>query len=83
MTPYRIYVLDGQDHVACAREDRFASDRAALEAAEDARAGQYAAEVWQGERLVARLGGEFLVENVQDELQARPQRPRLRAGSRR
>jgi hypothetical protein len=59
MTDYRIYVLNRQDRIAEAREQTLPNDRAALEAAEDASAGQYAAEVWAGERLVARLGGDL------------------------
>lgn len=59
MKTYRIYVLTSQDDVADVVENPFADDRAALETAEDLSAGQYAAEVWAGERLVARLGGEF------------------------
>ena len=61
MNLYRIYVLNRQERVAEKYEDAFPSDRAALERAEDLGAGQYAAEVWDGERLVARLGGEFRI----------------------
>jgi hypothetical protein len=61
MNRYRIYVLNRQDRVAEKFEDAFPSDRAALEAAEDVSAGAYAAEVWDGERLVARLGGELRI----------------------
>lgn len=57
MADYRIYVLNAQDRIANALERLFRSEREALETAEDLRAGAYAAEVWQGERLVARLGG--------------------------
>ena len=62
MTPYRIYILNFDDVVEDEHEDRFGSDREALERAEDARAGEYAAEVWQGERLVARLGGALRLD---------------------
>jgi hypothetical protein len=61
MTNYRIYVLNPQERIAEKFEDAFPSDRAALERAEDVRAGQYAAEVWDGDRLVARLGEEFRI----------------------
>ncbi len=61
MTIYRIYILDGEERVEGKLEDRFDTDRAALEHAEDARAGQYAAEVWEGERLVGRIGHEFRI----------------------
>lgn len=61
MNHYRIYVLNPQERVSEKFEDAFPSDRAALECAEDVRGGAYAAEVWDGERLVARLGGEFRI----------------------
>lgn len=57
MSRYRIYLLDGEDRIAAELEERFASERAAVVCAEMARSGQYAAEVWTGERLVERLGG--------------------------
>lgn len=59
MHSYRIYILTLQDRIAEILEAVFATDREALEAAEDRAAGAYAAEVWSGERLVARLGGEL------------------------
>jgi hypothetical protein len=59
MNTYRIYVLNAEDRVAEIVENNFDGDRQALETAEDLSAGQYAAEVWDGERLVARLGGEL------------------------
>ena len=61
MHRYRIYVLNLQDRIARTLEDCLPSDRDALEIAENARAGQYAAEVWDGERLVGRLGGVLLL----------------------
>lgn len=62
MIEYRIYVLSGDERIAQALEDRFANDNEALERAEDAYAGHYAAEVYDGERLVARLGGPFKLD---------------------
>lgn len=62
MIEYRIYVLSGDERIAQALEDRFDNDNAALERAEDAYAGHYAAEVYDGERLVARLGGPFKLD---------------------
>jgi hypothetical protein len=59
MNSYRIYVLNRQERIAEALETAFPTDLEALERAEDVRAGEYAAEVWAGERLVGRLGGEF------------------------
>jgi len=56
---YRIYVLNPQDRIADQIEGPFETDRAALERAEDAMTGGYAAEVWQGDRLVGRLGGQL------------------------
>ena len=62
MARYRIYVLDAKDRIAAQLEELFASDRAALTCADIARLGQYAAEVWAGERLVGRLGGALELE---------------------
>ncbi|RAK51484.1 hypothetical protein [Phenylobacterium deserti] len=59
MNQYRIYVLNRQDRIADALEEDLPNDRRALERAEALSAGQYAAEVWDGERLVGRLGGEL------------------------
>jgi hypothetical protein len=59
MNTYRIYVLNPEERVAEVIEDAFATDLEALKTAEDLSIGQYAAEVWDGERLVARLGSEF------------------------
>lgn len=59
MISYRIYVLNPQDRIADQIEAAFETDRAALERAEVAMSGLYAAEVWQGDRLVGRLGGQL------------------------
>ena len=59
---YRIYVLNPEDRIARRFEQDFPSDQAAIERAEDISAGQHAAEVWAGERLVARLGREFRID---------------------
>jgi len=59
MNTYRIYVLNRQDRIADALEENLPGDRQALERAEDLFAGQYAAEVWDGERLVGRIGGDL------------------------
>lgn len=61
MMKYRLYVLNSQERVADTRERAFVDDREALAAAEAARRDAYAVEVWAGERLVGRLGGEFLL----------------------
>ena len=62
MSRYRIYLLDTKDRVAAELEEGFASDGAALVCAEIARIGQYAAEVWKGERLIGRLGGALKLD---------------------
>lgn len=62
MISYRIYVLNLQDRIADQIEGAFETDDAALERAEDAMSGRYAAEVWQGDRLVGRLGGALELE---------------------
>lgn len=56
---YRIYVLNSQDRTADLIEAAFESDQAALTRAEAAMDGRYAAEIWRGECLVARLGGQL------------------------
>jgi hypothetical protein len=61
MTAYRLYVLNDRDLVADAIENEFASDIEALARAEAVRHDEYAVEVWTGERLVGRLGGDFEV----------------------
>jgi hypothetical protein len=64
MSCYRIYVLDVQERIAASLEEPFASDSAALKCAWIAAVGQYAAEVWKGERLIARLGGALKLDLV-------------------
>lgn len=62
MTPYRLYALTGQDRVARACEAAFRDDRGALKAARILGRGCYAVEVWRAEQLVARLGGELVLD---------------------
>ena len=71
MNLYRIYVLNAQDRIARVLESEFATDGAALAMAEDARRSFYAAEVWDGERLVARVGGEFSLASSWETAQGR------------
>ncbi len=59
MTEYRIYVLTPQERIDETRQGCFPDDAAALAQAEALRRDGYAAEVWAGERLVGRVGGEF------------------------
>ena len=51
---YRLYCLDGVDKVASAEWLEAEDDEAAIDAAEQA-AGGRKCELWQGNRLVARL----------------------------
>ncbi len=71
MSLYRIYVLNAQDRIARSLEGLFPTDRAALTQARDAQAGFYAAEVWDGERLVGRVGGEFSLASAWETAQSR------------
>ena len=59
MVAYRIFVLTEKDRIASEIQAACASDHDALARAEATLEGRYAAEVWQGERLVGRLGGEL------------------------
>jgi len=52
---YRLYCLDGVDKVASAEWIEAADDQAAMGTAEGLRSGRKC-ELWQGSRLVARLG---------------------------
>lgn len=59
MRPYRLYLLNRDDHVARSFEGLFSDDEAALARAEFERQNHDAVEVWSDERLVGRLGREF------------------------
>ncbi|WP_304217902.1 hypothetical protein [Phenylobacterium aquaticum] len=59
LSPYRIYVLTPQERISDAQEADYADDQAALDAAQALKGDRFAAEVWSGERLVRRIGGEF------------------------
>jgi hypothetical protein len=59
MNSYRLYVLSPQERIADAREAEFPDDDTALAQAGEMRRDAYAVEVWTGERLVGRVGGEF------------------------
>ncbi len=56
VTTYRLYCLDGVGKVATAEWVEADDDEAALCIADSMREGR-ACELWQGSRLVARLGG--------------------------
>jgi hypothetical protein len=64
MSRYRIYVLDRLERIAASLEEAFEGDQQALKCARIASIGQYAAEVWHGPRLVARLGGQLQLDMV-------------------
>ncbi|MDO8377600.1 MAG: hypothetical protein V4597_11925 [Pseudomonadota bacterium] len=59
MKQYRLYVLNPEERVAATCEAPFPDDITALKEATEMRADQFAVEVWIGERLVGRVGGEF------------------------
>ncbi len=59
MNSYRLYVLSPQERISNACEAQFPDDQAALAQADELRKDAYAVEVWKGERLIGRLGGEF------------------------
>jgi hypothetical protein len=61
MNLYRYYVLSAQDRVDEERQQGFDDDRSAVQLARRLRRDRYAVEVWTGERLVARLGGELQI----------------------
>jgi hypothetical protein len=54
---YRLYCLDGVEKVASAEWIEAECDEAAIEAADEMRDGR-ACELWNGDRLVIRLGRE-------------------------
>ncbi len=54
MATYRLYCLDGVGKVATAEWIEAEDDDSALQSADDVRAGR-SCELWQGQRLVARL----------------------------
>ena len=56
---YRIFILNQHDEGPMEVREHFADDVAALNHAKALLARARAAEVWHGERLVARLGSDF------------------------
>ena len=61
MTYYRLYMLNRHDAIDQALEDQFEDDRCALARAETEGRSYFAVEVWTGQRLVGRVGGEYSV----------------------
>jgi len=62
MAAYRTYLLDGDEHVRQVIEKEIVNDRVALRGALKLAAKHAAVEVWQGSRLVIRVGAEFSLE---------------------
>jgi hypothetical protein len=56
---YRIYTLTDHDEGKLVAQGEFDDDAAAVEFARGSLSEGYAAEVWRGHSLVARLGGSF------------------------
>jgi hypothetical protein len=56
---YRIFILNQHDEGRMEVDEHFADDMAALNHAKELLTRARAAEVWHGERLVARLGSDF------------------------
>lgn len=56
MRNYRLYLIDGTNHITAASiEITAVDDAAAVEAAYDARGDAYAVEIWNGKRLVGAI----------------------------
>lgn len=62
MNSYRLYLLNQQERIAEALVREHASDEDALASAISAQADHHAVEVWDGARLVGRIGGEFSLQ---------------------
>jgi hypothetical protein len=61
MHAYRLYLINAEERIAAARIARHQGDREALAEAAQARQDYHAVEVWEGQRLVGRLGAEFVL----------------------
>ncbi len=59
MKHYRLYVVTAGEDISQTLERDYPNDHEALAQAARLRAQEHAVEVWTGERLVARLGGDF------------------------
>lgn len=59
MNSYRLYLLNQQERIAEAMVREHASDQDALELAHGLQGEHHAVEVWEGARLVGRIGGDF------------------------
>ena len=62
MNSYRLYLLNRQERIAEALVREHLSDADALQGAEAVQGDHHAVEVWEGARLVGRLGGEFSLQ---------------------
>lgn len=56
---YRLYVVTAEENISRAVEHDFGDDTEALALAARLCERQHAVEVWNGERLVGRVGGDF------------------------
>lgn len=59
MNSYRLYLLNQHERVAEAMVREHANDQDAIDGAHDLQGEHHAVEVWEGARLVGRIGGEF------------------------
>lgn len=59
MNSYRLYVLNRQERIAEAMVRDHANDQDALDGAHGLQGEHHAVEVWDGARLVGRIGGAF------------------------
>lgn len=62
MNSYRLYLLNRQERIAEALVREHQNDEDALQGAARLKGEHHAIEIWQGARLVGRLGGEFSLQ---------------------
>lgn len=63
MNSYRLYLLNRQERIDQALVREHPNDEAALKGAVVLQDGHHAVEIWEGARLVGRLGGEFSLQS--------------------
>jgi hypothetical protein len=63
MNSYRLYLLNRQERVDQALVREHPNDEAAVQGAIVLQPGHHAVEIWEGARLVGRLGGEFSLQS--------------------
>lgn len=59
MKSYRLYVVTAQEDISAAFENEYQNDQEAMARAARLQEERHAVEVWNGERLVGRVGGAF------------------------